>query len=234
MGINSQAHNSVQPLHRNCYNAGNGCSLDGFMKPTPERILDAAENLFAEKGYAATSLGDVADRVGIRSPSLYNHFRNKEALYEAVLNRLIEKFYGPLEWLLQDKVDRQRILSWQQQLIELHARNPNLARLMQHAALSGGSHMNTLVEKLFKPMFDNNTNLVSAKPPALSQRPELLPWIVMAFNNIVMSYVTMAPMYQDMLGVDPFGEIGTRYQAESVRILTEAFWAYTDPETAAE
>ena len=48
---------------------------------TAERILDAAEDLFAQKGYSATSLGDVADRVGIRSPSLYNHFRNKEARY---------------------------------------------------------------------------------------------------------------------------------------------------------
>ena len=57
---------------------------------TAERILDAAESLFAEKGYSATSLGDVADRVGIRSPSLYNHFRNKEALYEAVLERLLQ------------------------------------------------------------------------------------------------------------------------------------------------
>ena len=56
-------------------------------RTTPERILDAAEDLFAEKGYSATSLGDVADKVGIRSPSLYNHFKNKEALYQAVLNR---------------------------------------------------------------------------------------------------------------------------------------------------
>ena len=66
---------------------------------TADRILDAAEDLFAEKGYSATSLGDVADRVGIRSPSLYNHFRNKEALYEAVLERLLEEFSAPLEEL---------------------------------------------------------------------------------------------------------------------------------------
>ncbi len=46
----------------------NQASLQG--QSTSERILDAAEDLFAEKGYSATSLGDVADRVGIRSPSL--------------------------------------------------------------------------------------------------------------------------------------------------------------------
>ena len=64
---------------------------------TADRILDAAEDLFAEKGFSATSLGDVADRVGIRSPSLYNHFRNKEALYQAVLERLLTDFSAPLE-----------------------------------------------------------------------------------------------------------------------------------------
>lgn len=201
------------------------------MKPTPERILDAAEDIFAERGYTATSLGDIADRVGIRSPSLYNHFRNKEALYEAVLDRLIARFSGPMEWLLQEGVNRERVLTWQRQLIELHAENPNLARLLQHAALSGGAQMNQLVERLFKPLFENSANLVGANVPTLNQRPELQPWIVMAFNNIVMSYVTMAPMYQDMLGMDPFSEQGTRNQIESIRVLTEAFWAY-DAESA--
>lgn len=202
------------------------------MKPTPERILDAAEDLFAEKGYTATSLGDVADLVGIRSPSLYNHFRNKEALYEAVLNRLIAKFSGPMDWLLQGPVERQRILKWQRQLIELHAENPNLARLLQHEALSGGPKANELIEQLFKPLFEGSANLVGDDVPTLSKRPELLPWIVMAFNNIVMSYVTMAPMYRDMLGKDPFSEAGTRSQVDSIRILTEALWAYDGPVNA--
>jgi TetR/AcrR family transcriptional regulator len=33
---------------------------------------------------------------------------------------------------------------------------------------------------------------------------ELQPWAVMALNNMVMSYITMAPMYRDLLGEDPF------------------------------
>ena len=54
---------------------------------TAARILDAAEALFAERGYAGTTLRDVAAAVGIRNPSLYNHFPNKESLYAAVLER---------------------------------------------------------------------------------------------------------------------------------------------------
>ena len=63
---------------------------------TAERILDAAEELFAERGYAGATLRDVATRVGVRPPSLYNHFASKDALYAAVLERGI----GPLIELL--------------------------------------------------------------------------------------------------------------------------------------
>ena len=56
---------------------------------TAARILDAAEELFAERGYAGTTLRDVAGRVGVRNPSIYNHFAGKEALYQAVLERVV-------------------------------------------------------------------------------------------------------------------------------------------------
>ena len=186
------------------------------MKSTAEKVLDAAEDLFAEKGYDATSLGDVADRVGIRSPSLYNHFRNKDALYTAVLERLLQSFTEPLTELLDQPVTKERISDWLERVIYAHHDNPNFARLVQHAALSGGPRMTEVMDCMVRPMFDRPQGEVADTNLFTLGNPDLQPWAVMAFNNIVMSYITMAPMYQGVLGIDPLSEESVKKQVEFI------------------
>lgn len=52
---------------------------------TRQAILDAALDLFAEKGFFGTSLRDVAAVVGVRESALYNYFAGKDALFDALL-----------------------------------------------------------------------------------------------------------------------------------------------------
>jgi AcrR family transcriptional regulator len=50
-------------------------------EPTTEaRILEVASRLFYERGYGATTMRDLAEGVGIRAASLYNHFSNKQEI----------------------------------------------------------------------------------------------------------------------------------------------------------
>src|SRR5215831_20774182 len=51
------------------------------------RILDAAEQMFAEFGYHGVTLKDVAARVGVSSTLMHYHFKGKESIYEAVWAR---------------------------------------------------------------------------------------------------------------------------------------------------
>ncbi|MBR6483789.1 MAG: TetR/AcrR family transcriptional regulator [Clostridiales bacterium] len=59
---------------------------------TKEKILDEALTLFSEKGYANVFVGDIADRVGIKAPSLYKHYKSKKAIFEAIIDEMNERF----------------------------------------------------------------------------------------------------------------------------------------------
>lgn len=65
----------------------------GNSKESEERkkqILDAAEALFSAKGYEKTSTADILEKVGIARGTMYYHFRSKEEILDALINRTIQ------------------------------------------------------------------------------------------------------------------------------------------------
>src|SRR5437879_13592036 len=58
---------------------------------TPARILDAAEDVFAEQGYGAASTREMARRAGVPFGALHYHWGSKRGLWEAVFKRLAER-----------------------------------------------------------------------------------------------------------------------------------------------
>jgi len=61
----------------------------------PERILDAATQLFLSLGYGATSIEAVAQRARISKRTFYHRFPDKAALFDAVVHRIIERLRPP-------------------------------------------------------------------------------------------------------------------------------------------
>ena len=51
-------------------------------------ILDVAEQLFAEKGFDNASTNDIIKRIGIARGTLYHHFKSKEEILDAIVNRI--------------------------------------------------------------------------------------------------------------------------------------------------
>ena len=52
---------------------------------TKQKILDKALELFSAQGYDSVSVGQIAKAVGIKAPSLYNHFPSKQAIFDAIV-----------------------------------------------------------------------------------------------------------------------------------------------------
>lgn len=72
-----------------------GMSIDA--QTTAERVQAAALELFASQGYEGTSLSQLAEAVGIRKPSLYNHIDSKEALFMSLVDQVEEAFFHELD-----------------------------------------------------------------------------------------------------------------------------------------
>ena len=62
------------------------------MENTKQRILEEALALFAEKGFANVYVGEIAGRVGIRAPSLYKHYKSKQAIFDAIVEEMHRRF----------------------------------------------------------------------------------------------------------------------------------------------
>ncbi len=58
------------------------------MKATKERILLTALALFAQKGYEAVSVSDIAGELGMTKSSLYKHFENKRAIFDSIISEM--------------------------------------------------------------------------------------------------------------------------------------------------
>ena len=59
---------------------------------TKQKIREKALELFSERGYDSVSVGEIAQAVGIKAPSLYNHYPSKQAIFEAIVASTAERY----------------------------------------------------------------------------------------------------------------------------------------------
>ena len=96
-----------------------------------DRILDAAEDLFARRGFAGIGMREVAEAVGLGKSSLFHHFKNKPQLYAAVCGRILCRIEERLmRTLAAGGTPAERLERWLDDLIDLLADNPSYARVL--------------------------------------------------------------------------------------------------------
>ncbi len=169
----------------------------GRTTDTRERILDVAEDFFARHGFAATSITDIAEVVGIRGPGVYKHYRNKLHIYECVLARLFDPLHDVIKEMSHgespDDMFRQVAT-----ILSNHAQNPNMAKLIQHATLSNDETLTILAEKWYKPFFGYITELAKNSDQEWISIPS-----VMTFHCMILGYITLAPLHKKIFDIEP-------------------------------
>lgn len=127
-----------------------------------DRILAAAEALFAEQGFDAASMSAIAERASVSKANIFHHFNSKQALYQAVLDNACKESRARIDRLEQAEdgfVDNlAKFAAGHLQGILEHS---NLARLILRDLLENGAERGKeLAEQTFGPNFAKLVSII--------------------------------------------------------------------------
>jgi TetR/AcrR family transcriptional regulator len=114
---------------------------------TKEKILSAAEAVFAEHGFSGAGVHEIARRSGVNKALLYYHVGDKQALYTSVLVRNIDRARDVLEEAIGGAADGpvERVTAMLGALTTIVREAPAFHRLILREMASGGAHLENTV-----------------------------------------------------------------------------------------
>ncbi len=171
---------------------------------TRERIVEAALEAFAEKGFRGASTRDIANRAGTNQGLITYHFQSKDALWRAAADRIIgllQKELGEHLAGLEFANPRERRREAIRAYVRFAAAHPELFRLMVDEGKNSEERMKWLVDTHLKPMYERFMPEAGASDTGLDASMLAHAYYVMAGAGSLIFAV--APECRRLTGLDP-------------------------------
>ena len=105
---------------------------------TKARIIQASEILFAEKGFARTTINDISQASGTSGALIIFHFKNKKNIYSAVKSALVKKYLKNKTYDLPEEGNPEAQISYIiNNIFKFYQENPQMLRLANWSLLEG-------------------------------------------------------------------------------------------------
>jgi TetR/AcrR family transcriptional regulator len=171
---------------------------------TRTKILDGAEALFAERGFAATRTKDIAAEVGVNTAMIHYYFDTKEKLLVSVIDRIMSDLAAILSEIDFDA------LTWEQRLEEFvgsyfdYVRgHPNFSKLTRMAAgIKNREILEEQIADFFGPLLQAGVAFIQAGIDAGCFRPVDPEQLVLSLYCATVSWFSDAPFLSLLVGHD--------------------------------
>lgn len=129
-----------------------------------DRILDVAERLFAQRGFAATSMRNIAQGAGVNVATLYYHCGSKDELFVSIYSRVVEQMIGWIGETFKAGGDfRFMVAEILDHVIEYLALHPSIARLLMRSDLGEMPKANHDKREVYRPLLETVTRVINAR-----------------------------------------------------------------------
>lgn len=138
---------------------------------TEEKILEAASEVFTEKGFSGTRTRDIAEKAGINLALLNYYFRSKEKLFEQVMKIKVVLLFGKIFPILSNEKTslEEKIDLASEKYFEILSKNPNLPLFVISEIQKKNSNITKIIP--VNKIFENSVIIKQIK----EKRPEINP-----------------------------------------------------------
>lgn len=173
-------------------------------RSTKTRILEAAETVFAERGFEGASTREIAARADVNISSLHYHWASKETLYVAVFRNVFERIMAHLESTITPLLARDAARGVQgdavdaimRELFDYFAAQPNVPRLLLRRIVEADALDHALEHDVLGPAWDHFMSWT--RRARLDDEAARL--FMLTMHSVVMVYALDSAPYRAVLG----------------------------------
>ena len=184
--------------------------LGSRRKPEASRgaILQAAVGEFAREGVAGARTDAIAGAAGVNKALLYYYFKNKEALYGAVLDLVFGGLTQAVNKVFAgDLPPRKKLLAYAGTHFDYIAHHPLYPRIVQAEMMRAGRgkapHLERMVKQYFRPLTGKLGEVLAQGIASGEFRPVDPMQFIPSMISMIVFYFTNAPVLRLMTGEDP-------------------------------
>lgn len=196
---------------------------------TRNRILDAAENLFAAKGFDATTVQEISDAARINKAMIYYYFKDKQDLLYIVVERTINEITQAVSTYLDEAdIEAEDMEAFLDFYIDFLAQHTNFVRLMTWEMLSG-KHLEMIAQKFIQPMFGRTIERLHRWADLGLIRPLSPEHTLLSIVGMNVFYVFASPLFREILNDDPLSADNLARRRQEVKeLLTQGLFPKKD------
>ena len=125
-----------------------------------ERILKAAERVFAEAGFAGATMADIAERSGLPKANLHYYFGTKDDLYRAVLDNILRMWLAPIASFTPDADPAATLTAYVTAKMEVSRTRPHASKVFANEILHGGTQVDRFLAEDLKALVDAKAGVI--------------------------------------------------------------------------
>ncbi|MTH77537.1 TetR family transcriptional regulator C-terminal domain-containing protein [Paracoccus aestuariivivens] len=132
-----------------------------IQKKNREAILTAALREFSARGFAGTTIDQIADAAGLSKPNVLYYFQSKDAIHESLLRELLDLWLDPLRELRAEGDPQDQILAYAKRKLELSRDYPQESRLFANEVLQGAERLAPILGGELRELVDEKSALIA-------------------------------------------------------------------------